>query len=335
MKLLISYGTRPEYIKLLPLMEELEGKLPFKTFYTGQHKDLISKEVRPDYVLRDPGCMDGGNRLDSIVANVLGHSEIFDNDFTHIMVQGDTTSAFAVALAAFHRQIPVIHLEAGLRTYQATPYPEEFNRTAISKMAAIHLCPTVQNRNNLMREGISTPHMYVTGNTVIDNIKSVASSYGDTVMVTMHRRENHEVLPEYFKAISKLANDNLDLNFIIPLHPNPNVQKHKKLLDGVEIVPPMPYDDFIQELAACRMIITDSGGLQEEASYLGKVVIVCRESTERPETVGTYSYMCRDAEHLEPLFLSLKDIGKQPARKSPYGDGTASEKITSILEKIG
>jgi UDP-N-acetylglucosamine 2-epimerase (non-hydrolysing) len=334
MKLLISYGTRPEYIKLVPLMEELEGKIPFKTFYTGQHKDLIPEGIKPDYVLRDPGCMDGGNRLDSIVANILGHSEMFNQAFTHVMVQGDTTSAFAVALGAFHRQIPVIHLEAGLRTYKATPYPEEFNRTAISKMAYIHLCPTKQNLNNLMRDGINTPHMYVTGNTVIDNIKHISPTYGDTVLVTMHRRENHEKLPEYFKVISKLAENNLGLEFIIPLHPNPNVQKHKALLKGVNVVKPMPYDKFIHELASCRMVITDSGGLQEEASHFGKMVIVCRDSTERPETVGTYSYMCRDADHLEKLFESVNLMGEQEFGNSPYGDGQASKKIREILEKL-
>lgn len=332
MNLLISYGTRPEYIKLLPLLKELKDNISFKTLYTGQHQDLIP-EHSPNYALNSVKSKLVNNRLDSIVIDILSYPMLFKG-YTHVMVQGDTTSAFAIALAAFHKKIPVIHLEAGLRTYENIPYPEEFNRGAISKIATTHLCPTKLNYENLIREGINRENIYITGNTVIDNIKHIKPSQSNIVIVTMHRRENHSMLPEYFKELSKIATEHSELSFVIPLHPNPHVQKCKRYLKNITIVAPVTYDTFIKQLAACNLIITDSGGLQEEGSFFGKQIIVCRDSTERPETLGTHSFLCKNPSQLSAIFHEIYLKPAPEAGNSPYGDGNAAKKIRSILESL-
>ena len=238
------------------------------------------------------------------------------------MVQGDTTSAFSIALAAYHRRIPVLHLEAGLRTYNLDhPYPEEFNRQVIGRMAAYNLCPTSKCMSNLEKE--HTPgKRFIVGNTVLDNLVDLEPSFSNNVIVTLHRRENHHWLKEWFKEIDKLAEKHKDLNFILPMHPNPAVTEHKDLLEHVKVIDPVPYDEFIKMLAACKFAITDSGGLQEELSFFGKLCIVCSKKTERTEGLGTFAFLCMKPDNLEELFSrvndnysSVKDI------PSPYGDG--------------
>ena len=330
MKFLIAFGTRPEWIKLKPVIDMFDEKnISYKTLFSGQHVDLLPKEVIESVDMR-LNINDGPNRLDSIVGSVMVESGIWDDDLTHVMIQGDTTSAFAIALAAFHRKLKVVHLEAGLRTYNIwDPYPEEFNRQAISRLADLHLCPTDLSSIYLSNEKVAG-RIEVVGNTVLDNLRDVETEYTNKVVVTMHRRENHEIIDQWFKEINKIAESNKNLEFIIPLHPNPNVQKHKHLLKNLKIVEPMEYNEFIKLLAQTRLVISDSGGLQEETSFLKKKCIVCRKTTERVEGVGTFAFMCLEPQELEGIFNKVND-DHIPVGECPYGDGSASEKVFKVL----
>lgn len=327
-KLLVCYGTRPEWIKVKPIIDKLsKSNIEYKTLFTGQHKDLVSEKA--DYNL--PDIVDvSGNRLDSIVSSIFTSVDGIIDKFDYILVQGDTTSVLALAMSAFHREKKVIHLEAGLRTYDINqPYPEEFNRSAVSKITDIHLCPTEHSKQNLIDEKIGGSK-YVVGNTVLDNLVGIETSYTDDVIVTMHRRENHFQIKEYFEVIDKLAKDNPDLNFILPIHPNPNVSKHRDILQNVKVIDPVPYNEMLEMLANCRMIISDSGGIQEEASFFDKKVIVCRKVTERPESLGTHSFICNGPPELEPLFYDVIRDYKTNA-PCPYGDGNSGARIVKIL----
>ena len=328
--IMISFGTRPEYIKIKPLIEKFEGIIPFKLLFTGQHEDLLKGIIGQDIVRLK--INDGANRLDSIVASVMNQEHIFEG-VDAVIVQGDTTSAFSIALAAFHRKIKVIHLEAGLRTYDKdNPYPEEFNRQAISRIADIHLCPTNDSAfhlRNEMCEGL----VAVVGNTVLDNLVDLEVSENNTVIVTMHRRENHYIMDQWFIAIDRLAKQYEGIyEFILPIHPNPNVQKHRHLLKHVTVIDPVPYDEFIKMLASCSYVITDSGGLQEETAFLRKRSIVCRKTTERPEGLGDFSVLCDNPFVLGDEFISMIMLD-EPTAKCPYGDGHAAEKIVGILSE--
>jgi UDP-N-acetylglucosamine 2-epimerase (non-hydrolysing) len=328
--ILICYGTRPEHIKISPLLKEMDGIIPYKTLFTGQHTDLV-KNVNFNHTLT---IKDGKNRLDSVVQSCMDLDDDIFKNITHILVQGDTVSAYSLALTAFHRGIKIIHLEAGLRTYDfQNPYPEEAYRQCISRISDINLCPTENNKNNLEKENINGD-IVVVGNTVLDNLLGKTTSYNDTVLVTMHRRENHINMSEWFEKINQLAIDNTDLKFEIPLHPNPNVSKHKNLLTHVKVIEPLNYNDMVHKISKCRFLISDSGGIQEESSFLNKKVIVCRKITERPESVGKHSFMCGEPKDLKGLFYSLKD-NYEVDLECPYGDGRSSERIVNYLkEKI-
>ena len=327
--ILLSFGTRPEWIKIKPLMKALKGELPFKLLFTGQHIDLLSK-LEEDIEMTRIEIKNGSNRLDSIVSSIMNNEDIFEG-ITSVLVQGDTTSAFSMALAAFHRKIKVIHLEAGLRTYdKRQPYPEEFNRQAISRIADIHLCPTELAREFLIKENVEGIKRVV-GNTVLDNLNDVEVEYTDKIIITMHRRENHESLQSWFVELNALAENHQEYEFIFPLHPNPNVQKYKNLLNNISVVEPMEYDDFIKVLAKTRMVITDSGGLQEETSFLGKKCIVCREKTERTESLNVFSYLCKSPDQLNSVFEKVNG-DHIPKGQCPFGDGNASSKICEILK---
>tara|TARA_R110002074_G_scaffold160767_3_gene318313 strand:- start:14250 stop:15278 length:1029 start_codon:yes stop_codon:yes gene_type:complete len=332
--ILISFGTRPEYIKLKPVVDILrENDYPTRVLFTGQHLDLLPTNAK-DLVDIELQIEDGDNRLDSIVESTMNNDFIFEG-IKHVMVQGDTTSAFSIALAAFHRKIPVIHLEAGLRTYDNNnPFPEEFNRQAISRLASVHLCPTTLDYNNLINEK-SQGRKYTVGNTVLDNLKGMDTARNNRVLITMHRRENHEKMDEWFEAFEDVAADLTDLNFIFISHPNPNVQKHLSLLKNVEIVDPIPYNRFIEELAVCQFVITDSGGIQEESSFLRKKSIVCRHKTERISGVGTFSSLCFHPEDLKRLVNDVAvNFKVDPSLECPYGDGHSAEKIFNILKEL-
>ena len=332
--ILLVYGTRPEFIKIKPLMEEMTKRgLPFKTLFTGQHKDLTSHEADFNITLFETGR----NRLDHILEGCIGLPDEWFEDITHILVQGDTTSAMGMALTGMHRKIKVIHLEAGLRTYDTeNPFPEENNRRIISSIASIHLCPTENNRNKLLREGIHT-NVYVVGNTGLDNLNHLTPRLhtwcNETVLVTLHRRENHEILDQWFEAINSLSKARPSIRFVIPLHPNPNVQKHKHLLTHVDIIDPLDHDELIKLLTEIKLVITDSGGLQEECSFLKKMCLVCRKVTERPESIGITSYLMPTPEYLKETFRNYIYYAI-PDVPCPFGDGHASEKICDIFEKL-
>jgi UDP-N-acetylglucosamine 2-epimerase (non-hydrolysing) len=328
--ILVSFGTRPEYIKIKPILRALRGHINYKVLFTGQHPDLVSN-VQEDVITLD--IDDGDNRLDSIVASVMGQGHVFEG-VDSVMVQGDTTSAFAIALAAFHRNIKVIHLEAGLRTYDLKhPYPEEFNRQAISRIADINLCPTEINYTNLLDEKVSGKS-FIVGNTVLDNLVDVNVSYSNNVIVTMHRRENHYWIDQWFGAIDDIAANNPDLNFVLPLHPNPNVTKHRNILKNVEVIAPVPYEKFMKMLAECKFAITDSGGLQEEMAFFNKMCIVCRKETERKMGLGVFSHLCYKPENLYGLFWIINENYRSAEGVGcPYGDGESSKRIVQILKE--
>ena len=330
--ILLVYGTRPEYIKFQSLIHEFYvNNFPYKTFFTGQQKDLV-KGKQPDY---EAVIINNENRLDSIVSslpdsfNKLLH--IFP-EITHVMVQGDTTSAIAVALSAFHHGIKVIHLEAGLRTYdRQNPYPEEINRRIISQLADIHLCPTELAKQNLLNERIDD-NIYVVGNTVIDNLLPYKDKceYTNKILVTLHRRENLHWIDKWFTELERLAMYYPEYMFILPMHPNPNIQKHKGILRHVNVINPLSYEEMLELLVKCRLVITDSGGLQEESCFFNKKCLTCRIVTERPEAIGLSTFMVEKPNLLMKIFEQHINDYKIDVQ-CPFGDGHSAEKIIEIL----
>jgi len=330
--ILLTYGTRPEYIKIKPLITEFElEEIPFKILFTGQHKDIANGEY--DYKLEMTELSD--NRLDSVLANLMNIPSFIFDGITHVLVQGDTTSVVGLSLAALHRKIDVIHLEAGLRTYDyENPYPEENNRRIVSSIAKIHLCPTNLNADNLFKERV-LGQVHVVGNTVLDNLVEYKKEceYHNKVLVTMHRRENHENIDLWFEEINKLAIKHKDLEFILPIHPNPNVQKHKDILTHVTIVPPMNHHELLALLIKTKLVITDSGGIQEECSFFNKKCLVCRKITERPESLGLTSFLIDEPKNLIKNFEHHL-LNYKVNVVSPYGDGYSAEKISKILKNL-
>lgn len=331
--LLIAFGTRPEWIKIKPVVDKIKGKIPFKLLCTGQHSSLIDSTLN-EYSVSYLNIQDETtNRLDSIVTSTLTQIEKHLEYVTHVMIQGDTTSAFAVALAAFHRRIQIIHLEAGLRSWDKdNPYPEEFNRISIGAMADIHLCPTLQCKENLRKVRSDDSMAVVVGNTVLDNLVDIQPTISNTIFITLHRRENIRFIRHWFEAINKLAIDHPELEFIFPMHPNPEIRKHKDILTNVKIIDPLPYSECVDYIAKCGLVITDSGGLQEESSFLKKKCIVCRKTTERTEGEGTFSQLCYEPDMLSHVFNKTKI--ELVDHKCPYGDGKSSDKILNVLENL-
>jgi len=326
--LLLIYGTRPEYIKLFPLIKKFkEKKFPFKLLFTGQQEDI--GEFDYDYKM---SIKKGVNRLDSIIESSMNFLPTIDENITHILVQGDTTSALALALSAFNNGYKVIHLEAGLRTYDnQNPYPEEINRRIISQVTDIHLCPTELSKQNLISERI-LGDKYIIGNTVLDNLLPYKDrcEYTNKVLVTMHRRENHHIMDKWFIIINELAKKCPDIEFILPLHPNPNVQKRKHLLNNVKVVDPLSHEDLLNILVKTKLVITDSGGLVEESDFLGKKVLTCRSKTERTESLGKSNFLVKSPEELLNMFS--KHINDYKVNFGfNYGDGSTSKKIYNIL----
>lgn len=331
--ILLCYGTRPEWIKLKPLIKRMKRKnVEFKVLFTGQQKD-IAEQTSADYMHSIP---DGeGNRLDKIIVSCLSMPESFFSGIKRVLIQGDTATAFGLALAAFHRKLEVIHLEAGLRTYDKNnPYPEETYRQMISRIADLHLCPTTSNVQNLMNESVDG-HIARTGNTAIDNLVEnyITSKETNLVLITLHRRENHDIMDKWFTEINQLAIDNPELNFVLPIHPNPNVQKHKDLLTNVKVINPLPHEELIRMIAESKLIITDSGGIQEEGSFFNKRLIVCRKVTERPESLLLTSFLCENPKELSTLFNKVINI-KIANHKCPYGDGNAAREIVELLRYV-
>jgi UDP-N-acetylglucosamine 2-epimerase (non-hydrolysing) len=326
----IVFGTRPEWIKIKPVVDKINGIIPYRLICTGQHSSLIDQSITNYNVEYLTIQSDGKNRLDNIVASTLNNSEHILQGSTSVMVQGDTTSAFAVALAAFHRKVPIIHLEAGLRSWDINnPYPEEFNRIAISNMASLHLCPTIENKFNLASV---SGEKYVVGNTVLDSLVHILPSLEPFVLITLHRRENLSIIDKWFIALENLAMQNTNLTFIFPMHLNPEIQKHRTIFNNVQVIAPLSHAEFIDKLSRCSMVITDSGGIQEESAFLKKKSIVCRQTTERQEGEYLFSQLCHEPDMLQDIFDNTKiELLNEPC---PYGDGKSSEKILMILRKF-
>ena len=329
MKLLICFGTRPEYIKVKPLISKFKDKLDVEVLFVKQHTNIFDFSG----YTRELDLRECNNRLDSVFVSVLSKSQEIFKDISHVLIQGDTATACALSLAAFNRKIKVIHLEAGLRTYDLeNPYPEELYRQLISRISDINLCPTEQNKINLEKELVHGK-TFLVGNTVLDNLNNIQTSYGNKVLVTLHRRENFSIIADFFKQISELAKENPDLEFILPIHPNPEVQKYKHLLTNVNVIQPLQYDQLIDILKDTKLVITDSGGIQEECSFLNKKAIVCRKTTERQESVNIHSFLCAEPKFLKEIFY--EHLGNyQVNQPCPYGDGNASDKVLSILKEI-
>lgn len=360
MKVLLIFGTRPEAIKMCPLIKEMKKhpEICSKVCLTGQHRDMLDQvmeqfEITADY---DLNLMKAGQTLSDITIGVLkGIDEILiAEEFDIVLVHGDTTTSFAASLAAFYRKVPVGHVEAGLRTYDLySPYPEEFNRQAVDLLTKFYFAPTELSKKNLINEGKSEKDVYVTGNTVIDALHTtITDSYNNDnlqwasdsrmILVTAHRRENiGQPMENMFSAIRQIADDNSDVKIIYPIHKNPAVRDIANMyLDNherIRMIEPLDVLDFHNFIKHSFLILTDSGGIQEEAPALGKPVLVMRDTTERPEGV--------DAGTLKLVGTTYKKIYDETSKLlndrnmyiemsnavNPYGDGHASERIVKIL----
>ena len=358
-RLLLIIGTRPEAIKTCVLIKELKNRkdIDLKVLSTGQHKDMLDEvlkyeDIRVDF---DLSLMKRGQKLSYLTERILNRvGRILDEllpDF--VLVHGDTVTAFAGALAAFYKGIPVCHVEAGLRTYDKhNPYPEEFNRAAISRMASYHFAPTEENKRNLICEGIDEASIFVTGNTVIDALrKNVDEKYedlrlpsGDFLILTAHRRENlGEGMREVFSAVSTLATEER-ISVVYPVHKNEKILPlAEEVFYGnayVKLTEPLGVRDFHNFLSKCKFVITDSGGIQEEAAYLGKPLLITRKTTERKELftncgaklVGT------DKEHILSEAKKLLNDNEYYCSSSVpskvFGDGCSSHRIADILVSL-
>jgi UDP-N-acetylglucosamine 2-epimerase (non-hydrolysing) len=323
--ILLCFGTRPEWLKIKPLITIMD-RSEYKLLFTGQHSDLL-QNVEVDYKIN---INDSDNRLDSIISDCM--LQFPNGEFDSVLVQGDTSSAFGCALAAFNRQLKIYYLEAGLRSGDLQhPYPEEGYRQMIARIADVNLAPTQLSANNLIKEKVHGKS-YVVGNSVLDNLVDFGDpTYENFVLITLHRRENHYWMDKWFTELNDLAIVNPDLEFILPIHPNPMVQKWKHLLTNVNVVEPMEHTDMILHIKKCRFIISDSGGLQEEGSFFNKQVIVCRTTTERPEGLYTgHLHLCKTPNDLKDLFGKVNN-NPYISENCPYGDGDTAIKVLNIL----
>ena len=359
---MLVFGTRPEAIKMCPLVNELKARKNINTVVcvTGQHRQMLDQVlgafgVVPDY---DLSIMKDKQTLFDITTNILGGIKTVLEEVKPdvVLVHGDTSTTFVTALACFYLQIPVGHVEAGLRTYNIySPYPEEFNRQAVSIISKYNFAPTELSKENLLREGRDASSIYVTGNTAIDALKTtVRADYthpelewakdSRLIMITAHRRENlGEPMHNMFRAIRRVMDEHPDVKAIYPIHMNPIVRQaaDEELgdCDRIRIIEPLEVLDFHNFLANSYMILTDSGGIQEEAPSLGKPVLVMRDTTERPEGIkaGTLKLVGTDEDVIYENFkLLLEDMTAYEAMSkasNPYGDGFACKRIADILEK--
>ncbi len=356
-KVVVVYGTRPEAIKLAPVVRALRRRAKWcevTLCATAQHRDLLDQvhrlfDLAPDI---DLDLMEPGQALNSLTARAFGALDAMLTETTPdwLIVQGDTTSAMVAALAAFHRGIPVGHVEAGLRTGDlARPFPEEMNRRVVDLVARAHFAPTAHAHATLVAEGVPADRIFLTGNTVVDALQAIAARLDppapartDEVLVTIHRRESFgEPIAGLFGAIGDLARRYPALRWVCPVHPNPEVTAPaREILAGIpniDLLPPLDYPELVGRLRRCRLVLTDSGGIQEEAPTFATPVLVLREATERPE--GLWAGVARlvgvDRQRIVEATAELLDDGAARARMSasanPYGDGLAAERIAAIL----
>lgn len=360
-KVMLVFGTRPEAIKMCPLVKELKTRKEIETIVcvTGQHREMLEQvlndfNVVPDY---DLDIMKQKQTLFDITQNILSkvQSVLEEVKPDVVLVHGDTSTTFVTSLAAFYLQIPVGHVEAGLRTYNIySPFPEEFNRQATGLIAKYHFAPTEAAKNNLVKEGKNPDDIYITGNTAIDALKTtIKPDYfheqlewakdSRLIMLTAHRRENlGKPLENMFRAIKRIVDEHDDIKVIYPIHMNPAVRNTAKNILGdherIRIIEPLDVLDFHNFLNASYLILTDSGGIQEEAPSLGKPVLVMRDTTERPEGIkaGTLKLVGTEEESVYINFKNLiedKELyNKMSNASNPYGDGFASKRIADILE---
>ncbi|ERK32247.1 non-hydrolyzing UDP-N-acetylglucosamine 2-epimerase [Clostridium intestinale] len=365
-KIFTIFGTRPEAIKMAPLVKELEKRegIISKVCVTAQHREMLDQvlnyfDIKTDY---DLNIMKSKQTLTGITTKVLeGLEEVFDEEKPDmILVHGDTTTTFGGALAAFYKQIKVGHVEAGLRTFDKYfPFPEEMNRKLTGALADIHFAPTVGSKNNLLREGVKEEDIYVTGNTVIDAMEhTVKEDYvfeteelnqidfnkKKVIMITAHRRENWgEGIENICTALKTIVEENKDVELVYLVHLNPVVKdvvyKHLNDKERVHLLTPQDTKETHNLMNKCFMVMTDSGGLQEEAPHLGKPVLVLRDVTERPEAVeaGTVKLVGTDVETIikeaNDLIRDKEAYERMSKSVNPYGDGKASERIVDAIEK--
>lgn len=361
-KIMLVFGTRPEAIKMCPLVNELKTRSNIQTTVcvTGQHRQMLDQvleafHVVPDY---DLSIMKDKQTLFDITTNILNRIKAVLDEVKPdvVLVHGDTSTTFVTALACFYLQIPVGHVEAGLRTYNIySPYPEEFNRQAVSIISQYNFAPTELSKQNLLKEGKKPETVYVTGNTAIDALKTtVREDYTHSeldwakdrrlIMITAHRRENlGEPMRHMFRAIRRVMDEHPDVKAIYPIHMNPVVRETANEIlgndDRIHMIEPLDVLDFHNFLSRSYLILTDSGGIQEEAPSLGKPVLVMRDTTERPEGIaaGTLKLVGTEEEIIYQNFkLLLEDeteYAKMSNASNPYGDGFASRRIANILEE--
>ena len=360
-KVMLVFGTRPEAIKMCPLVNELKTRKGIETIVcvTGQHRQMLDQvleafQVEPDY---DLSIMKDRQTLFDVTTNILNRIKAVLEEVQPdvVLVHGDTSTTFVTALACFYLQIPVGHVEAGLRTYNIySPYPEEFNRQAVSIISAYNFAPTELSKENLLREGKNLDTIYVTGNTAIDALKTtVREDYthpdlewakgSRLIMITAHRRENlGEPMKHMFRAIRRVCDEHPDIKAIYPIHMNPVVREIADSILGdderIRIIEPLDVLDFHNFLSRSYLILTDSGGIQEEAPSLGKPVLVMRDTTERPEGIkaGTLKLVGTDEEVIYQNFKQLLEDEEayraMSTASNPYGDGFACKRIADILE---
>ena len=370
-KISVIFGTRPEAIKLCPVVISLKANPLFdcKVCVTGQHREMLQQVldvfgVIPD---NDLALMRPNQTLGELTSRAIAALDgyLSEEKPDIVMVQGDTTTVFAAALVAFYHHIPVAHVEAGLRTWNMnSPWPEEANRVLTTRLAHWHFCPTERNKANLLNEGVPSEKIFVTGNTVIDALLkardmvrvvppfipelplNLMSSGDQMILITGHRRENFgEGFENICTAIRNLAEHNPDVHFVYPVHLNPNVREPVGRILGrhcgknVHLIPPQGYLPFVALMERAHLILTDSGGVQEEAPSLGKPVLVMRDTTERPEAVeaGTVKLVGTEAGDIEREVTSLLSDANSYINMTrsinPYGDGHAVERIVDILLK--
>lgn len=361
-KIMLVFGTRPEAIKMCPLVNELKKRdgVELTVCVTGQHRQMLDQvleafSVVPDY---DLSIMKERQDLFDITTKILQRIKAVLEEVRPdvVLVHGDTSTTFVTALACFYLQIPVGHVEAGLRTYDVySPYPEEFNRQAVGVISQFNFAPTEISKQNLLREGKRAKSVYVTGNTAIDALKTtVRKDYthpeldwaegSRLIVITAHRRENlGEPMHQMFRAIRRIIDEHPDVKAVYPIHMNPVVRRaaEEELggCDRIHIIEPLDVLDFHNFMARCHLILTDSGGIQEEAPALGKPVLVMRDTTERPEGIaaGTLRLVGTEEETIYREFKRLltddEAYRAMSVAANPYGDGHACERIADILLK--
>ena len=334
-KILISYGTRPEIIKLSPIIRELRKVgIPFKTVFTGQHKELYDdvKDLvpEPDFHL---AIMKENQTLTDILSSIsLRFGKILRSENPDLLiVQGDTSTVAISTLIAFYERIPVGHVEAGLRTYDlSSPFPEEGNRQIVSRLASYNWAPTKLASKQLKEENVH--NIIVTGNTIVDasNNFNYPIAYENKVLITLHRRENFGIkIEKIFNEIELLALKNAELEFIFPMHPNPNVQKLKPLLKHVNVIDTLGYSEMMKLLASVKFVISDSGGIQEECATFNKKVLVCRNTTERSEGIDAGFAKLVDTDIINNF--QWANDNPEWKGKNPFGDGKASKYIVDSI----